>query len=60
MYSYLRVTDYSNTKKYTCEMYFHIHSSDASVSRNNRDTTVQISHTMDEETSPEIDQNLDL
>lgn len=35
-------------------MHFHIYASDASVSRNNRDNIVQISHLMDEEISSKI------
>ena len=35
-------------------MHFHIYASDASVSRNNRDNIVQISHLMDEEISFKI------
>ena len=35
-------------------MHFHIYASDASVSRNNRDNIVQISHLMDEEMSFKI------
>ena len=35
-------------------MHFHIYAGDASVSRNNRDNIVQISHLMDEEISSKI------